>query len=87
MEQSHHDIQSHIFSILRDRFEIDTTGLTNETDFVKDLGLDSLDVVELVMDMESGFNIEVPDTDMENMKTVGDALLIVRNALGNPMST
>ena len=48
--------------------------LTNEASFIDDLGADSLDIVELVMEFEKEFNIDIPDEDAEKLRTVGDAL-------------
>ena len=45
-----------------------------ETSFVNDLGADSLDIVELVMELEDAFDLSIPDEDAEKMQTVGDAL-------------
>jgi len=45
-----------------------------ETSFVNDLGADSLDIVELVMELEDAFDVSIPDEDAEKMQTVGDAL-------------
>ena len=46
----------------------------NEASFIEDLGADSLDIVELVMEFEKEFNIDIPDEDAEKLRTVGDAL-------------
>ena len=48
--------------------------VTLETSFVNDLGADSLDIVELVMELEDAFDLSIPDEDAEKMQTVGDAL-------------
>ena len=47
---------------------------TNEASFIEDLGADSLDIVELVMEFEKEFDIDIPDEDAEKLRTVGDAL-------------
>ncbi len=54
--------------------------ITMESDLVKDLGADSLDVAELVMLIENEFSVEVPDSAMEGMKTVGDVVRYLENA-------
>lgn len=51
--------------------------VTNEASFIDDLGADSLDIVELVMAFEEKFNIEIPDEDVEKLRTVGDAVKYV----------
>ena len=48
--------------------------LTPEASFIEDLGADSLDIVELVMEFEKEFNIDIPDEDAEKLRTVGDAV-------------
>jgi len=48
--------------------------LTDEASFIEDLGADSLDIVELVMEFEKEFNIDIPDEDAEKLRTVGDAV-------------
>ncbi|MFZ5975928.1 MAG: acyl carrier protein [Bacillota bacterium] len=54
------------------QLNIDEDSITMETDLVKDLKADSLDVVELIMEVESEFGIEIPDDDLPNVKTVGE---------------
>jgi acyl carrier protein len=51
------------------------------TDLVKDLGLDSLDTVELTLGLEERFNIEIPDTELEGVGTVGDAVTLIEKKL------
>jgi len=53
-----------------------------EASFVEDLGADSLDTVELVMAFEEKFDVEIPDDDAENMKSVGDAVKYLTEKLG-----
>jgi len=48
--------------------------LTDDASFIDDLGADSLDIVELVMEFEKEFNIDIPDEDAEKLRTVGDAI-------------
>ncbi|KAK6457637.1 mitochondrial acyl carrier protein [Scheffersomyces xylosifermentans] len=48
--------------------------ITEESSFVQDLGLDSLDVVEVVMELEHEFNIQIPDNEADSLKTVGQAI-------------
>lgn len=58
--------------ILSDQFDVEEDTITLETNMVDDLGADSLDVVDLLMSVEDEFEIEVPDEEVENIKTVGD---------------
>ncbi|MBA7576870.1 Acyl carrier protein [subsurface metagenome] len=57
-----------------DRLGVDGSKITENSSFIGDLGLDSLDIVELIMAFEEEFNIEIPDKDMEKIKTVGDVI-------------
>ncbi len=62
-------------SILEEQMDISSDmEITMDTSFVEDLEADSLDVVELIMAIESEFNISVEDEDVENIKTVGDVV-------------
>lgn len=56
--------------------------VTNEASFIDDLGADSLDIVELVMAFEECFEIEIPDEDVEKLRTVGDAIKYVSEKAG-----
>lgn len=58
--------------ILCEQLDVEEDKVTAEASIVDDLGADSLDVVDLVMSLEEEFDIEIPDEDVENMKTVGD---------------
>ena len=58
--------------ILCDQLDIEEEKVTLEANIIDELGADSLDVVDLVMGLEEEFNIEIPDDQIENMKTVGD---------------
>ena len=57
--------------ILADQLDVEEDDITLETDIQDDLGADSLDVVDMVMSIEDEFEIEVPDEDIENLRTVG----------------
>jgi len=57
--------------------------VTNEASFIDDLGADSLDIVELVMAFEEKFGIEIPDEDVEKLRTVGDAIKYVTEKSGS----
>ncbi len=57
--------------ILADQLEVEEDTITTDTDIQDDLGADSLDVVDLVMSLEDEFEIEVPDEDIEGLRTVG----------------
>ena len=58
-------------NVIVDRLSVDADEVTLEASFVDDLGADSLDVVELIMGLETEFDIEIPDEDAEKISTVG----------------
>lgn len=66
------DLEARIRSIVADQLGIDRGEVTPDASILDDLGADSLDVVELVMAIEDEFDIEVPDEDVERMRTIGD---------------
>lgn len=61
-----------VAAILAEQLDAETEAITPETNLVDDLGADSLDVVDLVMTLEDEFDMEIPDEDIENVRTVGD---------------
>ena len=58
--------------ILAEQFDVDEDSLNNDTNLQDDLGADSLDVVDLLMSIEDEFEIEVPDEEIERIRTVGE---------------
>lgn len=58
-------------AILAEQFDVEEDKVTTDTDLQEDLGADSLDVVDLLMSIEDEFGVEVPDDEIENIKTVG----------------
>ena len=58
--------------ILAEQFDVEEDSIKNDTDLQDDLGADSLDVVDLLMSIEDEFEIEIPDDEIENIRTVGD---------------
>ena len=67
-------IESKVKSIIADQLGVGEDEIKAESSFIEDLGADSLDIVELVMAMEEEFEVEIPDEEAENIKTVGDAI-------------
>ena len=63
------------------QFSLDKEEITMETDFRKDLGADSIDLVELIMSLEEEFDLEVEDEEVENINTVEDAVDYINNVL------
>ncbi|MGN0622916.1 MAG: acyl carrier protein [Oscillospiraceae bacterium] len=66
--------------IVAEQLDVDAEEITMESSIVDDLGADSLDVVDLVMSIEEEFDVEIPDEDVENIKTVGDIVKYVESA-------
>lgn len=67
-----------VTSIIGEQLGVDEGSLVPEANLIDDLGADSLDVVELVMGIEEAFGIEVPDDDVENIRTIQDVIQYVR---------
>ena len=67
-------IQEQITQILVDKLGIAETEVTPEANFIKDLGIDSLDYAELVMEFEQTFDIRIPDEDAEKLQTINQAI-------------
>lgn len=63
-----------IRAILAEQLDVEEDEITMESNIAEDLGADSLDVVDLIMSIEDEFEIEVPDDQVENIKTVGDVV-------------
>ena len=61
-------------AILSEQFDVEEDSITPDTNLSEDLEADSLDVVDLLMSIEDEFEIEVPDEEIENIKTVGDVV-------------
>jgi acyl carrier protein len=68
------DIFDKVKSIIAERLSIDESKVNENSSFIEDLGADSLDTVELIMQLEEAFNIQIPDEDAEKISTVGDAV-------------
>ena len=66
-------------AILIDQLDVDEDKVTMDASIFDDLGADSLDVVDLVMSLEEAFDIEMPDDQVENIKTVGDIVKYVED--------
>lgn len=71
-------IESRVKEIIVTELGVEENQVTNEASFMEDLGADSLDTVELVMALEEEFGIDIPDSDAERMRTVGDAVGYIR---------
>jgi acyl carrier protein len=75
------DVASRVKAIIVDKLGVDENEVTPQASFTNDLGADSLDTVELIMEFEKEFNIAIPDDQAEKIGTVGDAIsYITENA-------
>ncbi len=73
------DIKSRVVAIIVDKLGVDEGEVTDEASFTNDLGADSLDTVELIMEFEKEFNIAIPDDQAEKIGTVGEAIEYIQN--------
>lgn len=75
------DIANRVKEIIAEQLMVDLEEITEESTFVDDLGADSLDRVELIMEFEEEFGIEIPDEDAEKISTVGEAIAYIERRL------
>jgi acyl carrier protein len=68
------DIEKKVTEIICEQLSVEASEVTPEASFQESLNADSLDVVELIMAFEEGFDIEIPDDDAEKIRVVGDAI-------------
>lgn len=71
------DIEARVKAIIVDKLSVGEDEVKNEASFANDLGADSLDTVELIMDFEKEFGISIPDDKSEKIATVGDAIAYI----------
>ncbi|MFI5204926.1 MAG: acyl carrier protein [Flavobacteriales bacterium] len=72
------DIKSRVIAIIVDKLGVAENEVTDSASFTNDLGADSLDTVELIMEFEKEFNIAIPDDQAEKIATVGDAVEYIK---------
>lgn len=73
------DIKSKVIAIIVDKLGVEEKEVTEGASFTNDLGADSLDTVELIMEFEKEFNIAIPDDQAEKIATVGDAITYIQS--------
>ena len=73
------EIAERVKAIIVDKLSVEESEVTNEASFTNDLGADSLDTVELIMEFEKEFNISIPDDQAEKITTVGDSIKYVED--------
>ena len=79
--QTKKEIEEKVFAILADKLGVNTGDITLQSNFISDLGADSLDTVELVMEFERTFGIKIPDDDTSLITNVGDTIEYLYNKL------
>jgi acyl carrier protein len=67
-------VETRVMEIVSEHLAVAKDKLTRQTNFIEDIGADSLDIVELVMELEEEFDIQIPDDQAEKIKTVGEAI-------------
>ena len=77
------DIATRVKAIIVDKLGVDEKEVTPEASFTNDLGADSLDTVELIMEFEKEFDLAIPDDQAEKISTVGEAIKHIEKALEN----
>lgn len=75
------DVSKRVAQILIEKLGIAESEITPDANLVKDLGIDSLDYAEIVMDFEQTFDIKIPDDDAEKLSTIGNAVKYIENKL------
>ena len=71
------DVASRVKAIIVDKLSVEESEVSNEASFTNDLGADSLDTVELIMEFEKEFGLSIPDDQAEKISTVGDAIAYI----------
>ncbi len=74
------EIESKVVDIIVEKLGVEKDEVKAEASFTNDLGADSLDTVELIMELEKEFGVTIPDSDAEKIQTVGDAIAYIENA-------
>jgi acyl carrier protein len=75
------DIAAKVKAIIVDKLGVDESEVTNDASFTNDLGADSLDTVELIMEFEKEFDLAIPDDQAEKISTVGEAISHIEEAV------
>ena len=77
------EIATKVTAIIVDKLGVDEKEVTENANFANDLGADSLDTVELIMELEKEFNLHIPEDAAEHIETVGDAIKFIEEAKAN----
>lgn len=76
------DIEERVKRIIEEQLMVDKSEIANDASFTDDLGADSLDTVEMIMEFEDEFGIEIPDEEAEKIETVGEAIEYLNQKVG-----
>lgn len=73
------EVMEKVINVVVEKLKVDAGQVTEDANFIDDLGADSLDVVDLVIGFEDEFDIQIPEEDSEKIKTVGDAVAYIES--------
>jgi acyl carrier protein len=76
-------VEQKVIEIVCEHLAVNKEQVTRSTNFIEDIGADSLDIVELIMELEEEFDIQIPDDQAEKIKTVGEAIDFIEIATKN----
>ena len=76
-------VEQKVIEIVCEHLAVNKEQVTRSTNFIEDIGADSLDIVELIMELEEEFDIQIPDDQAEKIKTVGEAVDVIEVAVKN----
>jgi acyl carrier protein len=76
------DIEERVKRIIEEQLMVDRNEITDDASFIDDLGADSLDTVEMIMEFEDEFGMEIPDEEAEKIETVGEAIEYLKQKVG-----
>ncbi len=82
MASDHDRIEQRVIEIVCENLGVNKEQVTRNTKFIEDIGADSLDIVELIMELEEEFEITIPDDQAEKIKTVGEAIDYIEREQG-----
>jgi acyl carrier protein len=73
------ELQEKVIKLVSEATKMDAANISADTNFIDDLNLDSLDMVEMMMKMEEEFGVEIPEDETENLKTIGDVTSFLKS--------
>ena len=82
MAENAEDVAKRVFALVAERMDVDEDQITDDTHFVNDLQSDSLDMAELVIDLEEEFDLDISDEQAQKIETVGQAIMHIKEHLG-----